>query len=54
MLARDPDLVRRADAVREPIDAIFEAADLPELKAHETQCQELVKAFIIAAGDQVL
>jgi hypothetical protein len=54
MLARDPDLVRRADAVREPIDAIFEAADLPELKTHETRCQELVKAFIAAAGDQVL
>jgi hypothetical protein len=54
MLARDPDLVRRADAVREPIDAIFEAAALPELKEHETRSQELVKAFIAAAGDQVL
>ena len=54
MVARDPDLVRLADAVREPIDAIYEAADLPELKEHEKRCHELVKAFIAAAGDQVL
>jgi hypothetical protein len=46
--------VRLADAVREPIDAIYEAADLPELKEHEKRCHELVKAFIAAAGDQVL
>ena len=54
MLARDHDLVRLAGAVREPIDAIYEAADLPELKEHEKRCHELVKAFIAAAGDQVL
>jgi hypothetical protein len=54
MVARDPDLVRQADAVFEPIDAIVEAADLAKLKEHETRCQELVKAFIATAGDQVL
>jgi hypothetical protein len=47
MLARDPDLVRRADAVREPIDAIFEAAALPELKEHETRSQELGRVPLI-------
>lgn len=53
LVAGDPALVTRADAAREPIDAIFGAADLPELRQHETQCQEIIKAFIAAAGDQV-
>ena len=53
LVAGDPALVTSADAAREPIDAIFGAADLPELRQHETQCQEIIKAFIAAAGDQV-
>ena len=54
LVAGDAALVTRADAAFEPIDAIFGAADLPELREYENRCQEAVKAFIATAGDQVL
>jgi hypothetical protein len=53
LLAEDPDLMALADAAFEPIGAIHGAADRAELVEHENRCQDLLKAFISAAGTQV-
>jgi hypothetical protein len=50
LLAENPDLVALADAAFELIDAIHRAADRAELVEHENRCQDLLKAFITAAG----
>lgn len=53
LLAGNPDLVALADAAFEPIGALHHAADRAELVEHENRCQDLLKAFITAAGAQV-
>ncbi len=49
LLAEDSQLVALADAAFEPIGAIGRAADVTELKEHETRCQSTLAAFITAA-----
>lgn len=53
MLAADPELLARAEATFEPMDAVRAAADRDELDGHAGRCHELVKAFIDAASREV-
>jgi hypothetical protein len=53
MLTEDPEILRLADVAFEPIGFMGEAADLAELKAHEERSQEILTAFIEAAGRQL-
>lgn len=53
LLADDLQLVALADAAFEPISAIRHAADLADLKEHETRCQNALTAFITAARAHV-
>ncbi len=53
LLAENPDLLALADAAFEPIGAIHHGADRAALVEHENRCQDLLKAFITAAGAQV-
>jgi hypothetical protein len=52
LLAENPNLLALADAAFEPISAIHHAADRAALVEHENRCQDLLKAFITAAGAQ--
>jgi hypothetical protein len=53
LLTEDAELLRLADAAFEPIAALGEAADSAELKVHEARSQEILTAFIEAAGRQL-
>jgi len=53
LLAENKDLVALADAAFEPIGAIRDAPDRPELIEHEQRSQEILKAFITTAGAEL-
>ena len=53
LLTEDAELLRLADAAFDPIAAIREAGDLTEVKAHEDHAQQVLTAFVLAAGRQV-
>lgn len=53
LVAGDSDLASLADAPFEPIGALPHVATRAELTALENGCQELLTAFIVAAGAQV-
>jgi hypothetical protein len=53
LLTEDAELLRLADAAFGPIAAIGKAADRAELADHETRSQEVLTAFVEAAGRQL-
>ncbi|SFW81560.1 hypothetical protein [Amycolatopsis australiensis] len=53
LLTEDPELRRLADAAFGPIAAIGDAADHAEVRAHEHRSQEILTAFVQAAGRQL-
>jgi len=53
ILTQDTELLRLADAAFEPISALNTATDRAELSGHEDRGQEILTAFIEAAGRQL-
>jgi len=52
LLTEDPGLLRLADSAFEPISAIRHAAERSELREHEDRLEEILNAFVQAAGRQ--
>ncbi|MFJ9787035.1 hypothetical protein ACIRSS_46195 [Amycolatopsis sp. NPDC101161] len=50
LLTGNPEILRLADAAFDPVGAIRKAADRAELREHEDRSQEILTAFIEAAG----
>jgi hypothetical protein len=53
LLTEDAELLRLADAAFEPIGALGKVAERAELREHEERSQEILTAFIAAAGRQL-
>ena len=53
LLTGDAELLHLVDAVFEPVDALVDAEDRAELKALEDRSEEMLAAFIQAAGRHV-
>ncbi|WP_455356334.1 hypothetical protein [Streptomyces sp. SYSU K217416] len=53
LVAEAPDLCVLADAAFATAGAIRNAADRPELRAHETRCLDAISAFMTTAAAQV-
>jgi hypothetical protein len=53
LLTDDAEILQLADAVFGPVDALIDVEDRSELKALEDRSEEILAAFIQAAGRQV-